>query len=50
MNRFDALSHLMSSDNREGAFLIRLSETGNVGHVLSGEELLVLINVLMYLM
>ncbi|KAL2104315.1 hypothetical protein ACEWY4_001183 [Coilia grayii] len=35
MSRFEALSHLMSSQNHEGAFLIRLSETDSVGHVLS---------------
>ncbi|KAJ8017249.1 hypothetical protein DPEC_G00015840 [Dallia pectoralis] len=35
MNRFEALSHLMSSENQEGAFLIRLSDKDSVGYVLS---------------
>ncbi|XP_076840701.1 protein-tyrosine kinase 6b [Brachyhypopomus gauderio] len=35
MNRFESLSHLMSADNGDGAFLVRLSENDNVGHVLS---------------
>ncbi|XP_041952860.1 protein-tyrosine kinase 6b [Alosa sapidissima] len=35
MSRVDALSHLMSPNNSEGTFLIRLSEACNGGHVLS---------------
>ncbi|XP_072552528.1 protein-tyrosine kinase 6b [Salminus brasiliensis] len=35
MNRFECISHLMSADNDDGSFLVRISETDNVGHVLS---------------
>ncbi|XP_017343244.1 protein-tyrosine kinase 6b [Ictalurus punctatus] len=35
MNRIECLSHLMTGQNKDGAFLIRVSETDNVGHVLS---------------
>ncbi|KAI4892934.1 hypothetical protein NFI96_014186 [Prochilodus magdalenae] len=35
MNRFESLSHLMSAGNDDGAFLVRISETDNVRHVLS---------------
>ncbi|KAM4610211.1 protein-tyrosine kinase 6b [Polymixia lowei] len=35
MNRFESQSHLLGSENDEGAFLIRLSEKDNVGYVLS---------------
>ncbi|XP_066526592.1 protein-tyrosine kinase 6b [Hoplias malabaricus] len=35
MNRFESLSHLMSPENVDGAFLVRISETERVGHVLS---------------
>ncbi|XP_028849490.1 protein-tyrosine kinase 6b [Denticeps clupeoides] len=35
MNRIEALSHLLSPENGDGAFLVRLSETSKVGHVLS---------------
>ncbi|KAL1020635.1 hypothetical protein UPYG_G00002720 [Umbra pygmaea] len=38
LNRFEAISHLMSSENREGAFLVRVSEKDNVGHVLSVKD------------
>lgn len=37
MNRFEAQSHLLRPENKEGAFLIRVSEKDNVGYVLSGE-------------
>ncbi|XP_030623362.1 protein-tyrosine kinase 6b [Chanos chanos] len=35
MSRFEALSHLMTPENKDGSFLVRLSETENVGYVLS---------------
>ncbi|KAK6308591.1 hypothetical protein J4Q44_G00218620 [Coregonus suidteri] len=35
MNRFEALSQILSPENGEGAFLIRVSEKGKVGYVLS---------------
>ncbi|XP_036844874.1 protein-tyrosine kinase 6 [Oncorhynchus mykiss] len=35
MNRFEALSQILSPENGEGAFLIRVSEKGQVGYVLS---------------
>ncbi|KAF7642852.1 hypothetical protein LDENG_00249710 [Lucifuga dentata] len=35
MNRFEAQTHLLRPENKEGAFLIRHSETANVGYVLS---------------
>uniref|UniRef100_A0A8B9LTR8 Tyrosine-protein kinase n=1 Tax=Astyanax mexicanus TaxID=7994 RepID=A0A8B9LTR8_ASTMX len=35
LNRFESISHLMSAENGDGAFLVRLSESDNVGHVLS---------------
>ncbi|XP_026862828.2 protein-tyrosine kinase 6b [Electrophorus electricus] len=35
MNRFESLSHLLSAENGDGAFLVRLSENDSVGHVLS---------------
>uniref|UniRef100_A0A667YRR0 Tyrosine-protein kinase n=1 Tax=Myripristis murdjan TaxID=586833 RepID=A0A667YRR0_9TELE len=35
MNRFEAQSHLLRPENKEGAFLIRISEKDNVGYVLS---------------
>lgn len=36
MNRIKCVSHLLADQNRDGAFLVRVSETDNVGHVLSG--------------
>lgn len=36
MNRIECLSHLMTAQNKEGAFLVRVSETDNVENVLSG--------------
>lgn len=36
MNRIECLSHIMTGQNKDGAFLVRVSETDNVGHVLSG--------------
>ncbi|XP_019907430.2 protein-tyrosine kinase 6b [Esox lucius] len=38
MNRFEALGHLMSPENQDGAFLIRLSEKDSVGYVLSVKD------------
>ncbi|XP_051962413.1 protein-tyrosine kinase 6-like isoform X1 [Xyrauchen texanus] len=35
MGRVEALSHLMSSKNYDGSFLVRISESDNMGHVLS---------------
>ncbi|XP_027000875.1 protein-tyrosine kinase 6b [Tachysurus fulvidraco] len=35
MNRIDCLSHLLTEQNKDGAFLVRVSETDNVGHVIS---------------
>ncbi|KAK3547581.1 hypothetical protein QTP86_025479 [Hemibagrus guttatus] len=35
MNRIECLSHLLTDQNKDGAFLVRVSETDNVGHVLS---------------
>lgn len=36
MNRIECLSHLLTNQNQDGAFLVRVSETDNVGHVISG--------------
>ncbi|KAF5903431.1 protein-tyrosine kinase 6-like [Clarias magur] len=38
MNRIECHSHLLTSQNRDGAFLVRFSETDNVGQVLSVKE------------
>ncbi|KAI5095852.1 protein-tyrosine kinase 6 [Silurus meridionalis] len=35
MNRVECVSHLLTSQNKEGAFLVRVSENDNVGHVIS---------------
>ncbi|XP_056129566.1 protein-tyrosine kinase 6b [Lampris incognitus] len=35
MNRCEAQSHLLGPSNKEGAFLVRLSEKDNIGYVLS---------------
>lgn len=36
MNRTDCVSHLLTDQNEDGAFLVRVSETDNVDHVISG--------------
>lgn len=36
MSRIECLSHLLTDQNKDGAFLVRVSETDRVGHVLSG--------------
>ncbi len=36
MSRVEALNHLMSVENDNGSFLVRISETDSMGFVLSG--------------
>ncbi|KAK0140510.1 Protein-tyrosine kinase 6 [Merluccius polli] len=38
MSRFEAQSHLMCPENKNGAFLVRLSQKGHVGYVLSVKQ------------
>ncbi|CAL8266408.1 unnamed protein product [Merluccius merluccius] len=38
MSRFEAQSHLMCPQNKNGAFLVRLSQKGHVGYVLSVKQ------------
>ncbi|TSM04907.1 Protein-tyrosine kinase 6 [Bagarius yarrelli] len=35
LNRSDCLSHLLTEENKDGAFLVRVSETDSIGQVLS---------------
>ncbi|XP_056588200.1 protein-tyrosine kinase 6b [Triplophysa dalaica] len=35
MSRVEASNHLMSPGNHDGSFLVRISETDNIGHVIS---------------
>ncbi|KAI7794372.1 putative protein-tyrosine kinase 6-like [Triplophysa rosa] len=35
MSRIEASSHLMSPGNHDGSFLVRISESDNIGHVIS---------------